>query len=205
MGLDLVQASKERQAFQLEDERRYRLLPNTAHEIVFAGDSLVADGEWSEFYSDVHNRGIGGDRTDNVLDRLDEILESHPQKLVFLMGSNDLSAGVPVVQILRNYRAILNQVVQQSPDTRIFVSALWPVNPSFTVPPFYSNQDVQAVNQPLRQLVGEFPNARFFDLHDLLADDQGELKRAYTGDGLHLNLQGYLAIQEKIQAILNQP
>ena len=47
-------------------------------EVVFAGDSLVADGPWAEFYSEIHNRGIGGETTSGLLGRLDEITEGRP-------------------------------------------------------------------------------------------------------------------------------
>ena len=71
-----------------------RKLPNTAAEVVFAGDSLVADGPWAEFYTEIHNRGIGGERPSRASSsRLDEITEGSPRKLFLLVGANDLAAG----------------------------------------------------------------------------------------------------------------
>lgn len=205
LKLDLVQMSKERAEFQIKDTEKFRLLPNTPAEVVFAGDSLVADGPWSELFSEIHNRGIGGERTFGLLERLDEILESCPKKIFFLIGSNDLSNVVPVAQILRNYRAILLKVQAESPATKMYVSALLPINSSDSKAPIYTNQDVQAVNGPLRSLVQEFPSARFFDLTELLVDDKGALKPEYSTDGLHLNVKGYLAIKPLIGAMLDQP
>ena len=205
LRLDLVQAPTERATFQVDDEARFRLLPNTPAEVVFAGDSLVADGPWAEFYSDIHNRGIGGERSFGLLGRLDEILASHPRKIVFLVGSNDLSNVIPPTQILRNYRAMLERVQAESPSTRVYVLALWPVNPHFKDSPIYTNDHVRAVNEPLRNLVAEFSSARFFDLTDQLANEKGELRAEYSVDGLHLNLKGYLAIEGKLREILDAP
>ncbi len=205
LRFDLVQAPSERAGFQVEDEARFRLLPNTPAELVFAGDSLAADGPWAELYSDVHNRGIGGERSFGLLGRLDEILASHPKMVVFLVGSNDLSNVIPPAQILRNYRAILTRVRDESPATRVLVLALWPVNPHFKDSPIYTNEHVKAVNEPLRELVREFPAVRYVDLTDQLADDKGELKAEYTIDGLHLNVRGYLAIDRKLRAALDAP
>src|SRR5271168_161103 len=80
LKLDLAELPKTRLDFQKEMEARYRKFPNTGAEIAFVGDSLVADGPWAEFFSEIHNRGIGGDRVSGVLGRLDEITEGQPRK-----------------------------------------------------------------------------------------------------------------------------
>ena len=205
LKLDLVTLPPTRAPFQIKDEERYRLLPNTRDEVVFAGDSLVNDGPWAELFSEVHNRGIGGDRTDGLLGRLDEILAAHPKQIFFLVGSNDLSGAVPPVQILRNYRAILTRVRDESPRTRVVVSSLLPVNPNFPTPPVYSNRDVRGLDEPLRALVADFPAARFVDLTAALVDANGELRAEYSTDGLHLSLPGYLALAPKVREALDAP
>src|SRR5258708_3203562 len=70
--------------FQADWRARFRRLPNTEAEIVFAGDSLIARGPWSELYSPIKNRGIGGETTAGLLDRLDELTESQPRKIFLL-------------------------------------------------------------------------------------------------------------------------
>jgi hypothetical protein len=60
LRMDLAEPFKSRADFQKDPDARYRKFPNTPAEIVFAGVSLIAGGPWAEFYSDVHNRGIGG-------------------------------------------------------------------------------------------------------------------------------------------------
>src|SRR4051794_12392088 len=59
----------------LQDEwvATHRVLPNTSEEIVFAGDSITASILWSEYYSDIRNRGIGGDSSVGLRERIDEI------------------------------------------------------------------------------------------------------------------------------------
>jgi lysophospholipase L1-like esterase len=42
----------------------------------------------------------------------------------------------------------------------------------------------------LKKLADEF-GYDYLDVHSLLADDKGELKAEYTGDGLHLNAEAY--------------
>jgi lysophospholipase L1-like esterase len=200
--LDLAELPKDRLAFQKETEARYRKLPNTPSEVVFAGDSLVGDGPWAEFYSEVHNRGIGGDTVAGVLGRLDEILEGKPRKLFLLIGTNDLAAAVPDSQYLRHYRTLLERVRKESPDTAITVLAIFPVNMTFPVQPTYDNTRVVEANRKLKELVAEFPEVRFLDLTGELVDKVGSLRREFSPDGMHLNIDGYLAIREPLKRIV---
>jgi lysophospholipase L1-like esterase len=202
LRLDLTELPEVRFPFQKEDEDRFRKLPNTSAEIVFAGDSLVAAGPWSEFFSEIHNRGIGADKVSGVLSRLDEILDSKPRKLFLLIGANDLSSAVPDSQYIRHYRKLLERVRKESPDTVITVLAILPVNMTFPIPPSYDNAQVVETNRKLKELVAEFPSVRFLDLARPLSDDGGSLRREFSSDGLHLNIDGYLAIREALKGLV---
>src|SRR4051794_2762930 len=59
--------------FQAKLRQRYERLPNIEGEIDFVGDSLIGDGPWSEFFSPIKNRGIGGDTTGSLYERLGEV------------------------------------------------------------------------------------------------------------------------------------
>jgi lysophospholipase L1-like esterase len=200
--VDLAELPKTRQAFQKELEARYRKLPSTPSEVIFVGDSLVGDGPWAEFYSAIHNRGIGGDTVAGVLGRLDEILESRPRKLFLLIGTNDLAAAVPDSQYIRHYRTLLERVRKESPETAITVLAIFPVNLTFPMQPTYDNARVVEANRKLKELVAEFPGVRFLDLTRDLADDGGSLRREFSTDGMHLSIDGYLAIREALKGVV---
>jgi lysophospholipase L1-like esterase len=202
LRLDLVELEQERLAFQKEMETRYRKYPNTTAEIVFAGDSLVADGPWAEFYSEIHSRGIGGDTTSSFLRRIDEVTESKPRKVFLLLGANDLSAAVPCAQFIRHYRAILERIRGECPGTEINVIGVLPVNRTFRVNPAFDNAQAVEANRQLEALVAEFPGVRFVDLTRYLVDESGSLRREFTNDGLHLNTEGFLAIREPLKAFV---
>ena len=58
--------------------------PLNFNEIVFIGNSITEGGKnWSEKFNipNIRNRGIGGDVTDGVLERLDEIILNQRQFL----------------------------------------------------------------------------------------------------------------------------
>src|SRR5215510_12011257 len=84
-------------------------------DVVMLGDSITEGIDWHELFPDVRilNRGIAGDTSAGVLNRLDEVIGRHP-KIVFLMiGSNDLQTGVPVSAISANIRAIIGALEQR--------------------------------------------------------------------------------------------
>src|SRR5207244_10058498 len=55
-------------------------------DVVMLGDSITEGMDWRELFPDVRilNRGIAGDTSAGVLNRLDEVIARHP-KMVFLM------------------------------------------------------------------------------------------------------------------------
>jgi lysophospholipase L1-like esterase len=54
------------------------------------------------------------------------------------------------------------------------------------------NAVVQQTNSAIRDFCAE-KGITYIDLHHVLADGEGMLNAGYTYDGLHLNVDGYLA------------
>lgn len=80
-----------------------------------------------------HNRGVSGDTTFGVLERLDEVTEGHPSKIFLLIGINDISRNFPDGQILQNYKEIISRIQKESPKTKVYIETILPVNKSFNV------------------------------------------------------------------------
>jgi lysophospholipase L1-like esterase len=196
--MDLAQSSVPREEFQKEGEALYRKFPNTPAEIVFVGDSLVRGGPWSEYYSEIHNRGIGGETTSGLLARIDEVTESRPRKIFLLLGTNDLAMAVPVAQLIRNYRTLLGRIRKDSPETMIHVIGLLPVNPAIPGELIQTNAQIAGVNEQLKKLVDEFPGVKFLDLSPNLLDGVGKPRVEFYSDNVHLNYDGYLALREPL-------
>ena len=79
----------------------FEVLPTSKKDIIFLGNSITNGGEWAELLGNPHvkNRGISGDRTDGVLDRLHVITKGKPAKIFLLIGINDLSGGRSIEEI----------------------------------------------------------------------------------------------------------
>ena len=94
----------------------FEKLPVTSKDIVFLGNSITDGGEWNELLANprVKNRGISGDRSSWMLDRLDPIVGGQPRKLFLLIGTNDLAAGVSPDEIVANVARLIDRFQSES-------------------------------------------------------------------------------------------
>lgn len=159
--------------------------PIAAGDIVFLGDSITEGGRWNEMFPDhaVRNRGIGGDRTNEILARLDHILVGPPSMIFINIGTNDLSENVGVDTILENYRLILDRTMAALPDTKVYVQSLFPRAAS-------DRNRVEALNAGIRS-ISEERGMIYLDLYPNFLGEDGAIKDALTYDGLHLSGAGY--------------
>lgn len=162
--------------------------------ILFLGNSITQGADWKKLLNDstVINRGIGGDITFGVLNRLDEITRLQPSKVFLLIGINDLSKGIPEDVVLENIFMIVSKVKRQSPSTKIFVQSILPVNPGFkNFPSGYDlRESVSVINAQLGKIGTRF-GYTFVDLYKNFLDKEGLLDASLSTDGLHLNGAGY--------------
>ncbi|PWU01747.1 MAG: sialate O-acetylesterase [Bacteroidetes bacterium] len=162
--------------------------------IIFLGNSITEMGDWKKLTGDstAVNRGIGGDITFGVLKRLDEIIRRQPRKLFILIGINDIGKDIPDAVIADNVRKIIERVQQESSKTTIYIHSILPVNP--LVPNFPQHYDKQtqilSTNIKLKE-IADSKNVVFINIHDQFLDEQQNLDKRYTVDGLHLNKSGY--------------
>ena len=176
--------------------------PNSKKDIIFLGNSLTAHMDWLELLGEKHarNRGISSDITFGVLERLDEVIEGKPAKVFLLIGINDISRNVPEHVILANYSKIVRRIKAGSPKTRIYVQTLLPTNNSFDKFKKHYNKEKETatVNQGIKEIAAQ-EKVTLIDLHPHFADSNGQLKTAYTHDGLHLTIEGYKKWAELLQ------
>lgn len=162
--------------------------------IVFLGNSLTEGGKWSEYFpeADAVNRGIVGDNTEGMLNRIDEIVASKPRILFILTGINDISQDFTDEQIISNYRQILDRVKTDSPNTKIYVESILPINNDFARYKKLTGKEQQVIsyNKALKRLCKQ-EKVKFLDIHSSFGDENGKLKKEITTDGLHLNEAGY--------------
>ncbi|MBF9252677.1 family 20 glycosylhydrolase [Pontibacter sp. 172403-2] len=169
-------------------------LPHTEGDIIFLGNSITDGAEWSELFADSHmkNRGISGDVSAGVINRIQEVAERKPAKVFLLIGVNDLARNVPADSVVKNILWISDYLRQQTPATELYVQSILPVNDAFGKFDGHTNKGglIQKVNGQLRADAGKH-GYTYLDLYTSFSDDTGKLKASYTNDGLHLKGEGY--------------
>ncbi|MEN8248373.1 MAG: GDSL-type esterase/lipase family protein [Bacteroidota bacterium] len=182
----------------------YSVLPNQANEIIFLGNSITDRCEWSELFENhnIINRGLSGDRTAGVLNRLQEVIDSNPRKIFIMIGVNDLRHNVGIDSITRNYTKIVETIISESPDTKIFLQSILPVN-NIIGKPKTENYQVRDMNSRIRAIAEKF-NVTYIDIHSFMVDDAKRLDAQYSEDGLHINGEGYLVWKSVIEKYVNE-
>jgi lysophospholipase L1-like esterase len=180
----------------------FRKAPVTTGKILFFGDDAIEKGNWRKLLKDssVVQRGISGDNTFGLLNRLDEVARFKPSRLFLLVGANDLARGVPVARVLENLFTTVGQLHARTPSTQVLIISLLPVNPTMKNFPALHPADEQ-----LRELNGQLKKYQevirytFVDVYGVVLDQQNNLNASYSTDGIHLNLAGYQAWVEHLK------
>ena len=116
--------------YNLRRRTLFEVLPVLSSDIVFLGNSITDGCEWAELFNNRHikNRGISGDRSGWLLERLDPIIEGHPKKLFLMIGINDLISGASPDEVLANIGRLIDRFQAESRWTKIYVQSILPVN-----------------------------------------------------------------------------
>ncbi len=179
----------------------------TGKDIVMLGNSLTENGgDWSARLGkkNVRNRGIIGDEVMGIYDRLHQILPGHPQKLFLLTGVNDVSHDLTTDSIVAMMRTTIDRIQRESPDTKLFLQSLLPINESFGRYKRLTGKTdmIPEINARLEALAKE-KKIVFINLFPLFTEKGTNVLRSnLTNDGLHLNEEGYeiwaKAIRKKV-------
>lgn len=172
---------------------QFKTYKDSPTDIVFLGNSITDGTDWNELLKlpTARNRGISGDITFGVLERLDEVTEGKPAKVFILIGINDISRNIPDSVILDNYKRMIRRIKAASPTTKIYFNTLLPVNNTFgSRAHFNKDEHIQHINEELKKL-GAVEKITVIDIHDKFLDADKRLDKTLTYDGLHLNGEGY--------------
>jgi lysophospholipase L1-like esterase len=170
--------------------------PLVLNKIIFLGNSITEFCDWKKHLNDstVINRGIAGDATFGVLNRLDDVIIRKPAKLILEIGINDICKNIPQHIIAGNIFKIVQRIQSESPKTKIFILGILPTNDNVKIEypdAFGKNEIVKSVNKKLKTNAKRY-DFQFLDLYSLFQDNLAKLDTVYAQqDGLHLNEKGY--------------
>ena len=164
-------------------------------DVVMIGDSLTEGVIWSEVFPNtkIANRGIGGDRTIDILNRMDPILALHPKKAFILVGLNDLATGVSVDDAFNHYQKIIERLEKN--QIQVYIQSTVECS---RVRCGKQVDEVRALNACLKKYAADH-RITLIDLNSLLSSKRLGLLPKYTSDGSHLTAAGYIAWSQMVQ------
>lgn len=171
-------------------------------QIVLAGDSITDMYNYYELFDayrkvsgkEVYNRGIGGDNSNRLLERLESnVLCIEPEKIVYLIGTNDIACGASIEYIAENIRRLIEKTKERCPGCKIAIQSVYPVIDHRK----RKNKDIIPLNELIKKVCSDTDTA-YIDLYEALCDENGSFSKNYTYDGLHPNVHGYEIVTKAI-------
>ena len=171
-------------------------------QIVLAGDSITDMYNYYELFDayrkmsgkEVYNRGIGGDNSNRLLERLESnVLCIEPEKIVYLIGTNDIACGASIEYIAENIRKLIEKTKERCPECKIAIQSVYPLIDHRK----RKNKDIIPLNELIKKVCSDTDTA-YIDLYEALCDENGSFSKKYTYDGLHPNVHGYEIVTKAI-------
>ena len=166
-------------------------------DVAFLGDSLTDGYDLERYYPQyvTANRGIGGDTTFGLQDRLQlSLFDLKPKVAVMLIGANNMDT------MLDNYEDILISIKQNLPDTKVVLLSLTSMSGEWG----RKNQLAAYNNVIIKKLADKY-NFEYVDLYSALLNvETGEIYQEFTTDGGHLTHEGYVRVTEMVTPVLDK-
>lgn len=180
-------------------------------DLMFLGDSITqgwSNNEiWKKHYGarKALNAGIGGDRTQHVLWRLDHgnLDNIQPKLVVLMIGTNNSGANSPE-QIAEGVKAVVAKLREKRPEAKILLLAIFPRGADSQDAKRRTNEKANAIFAK----VADGKHVHFLDIGPKFLREDGTLDKAIMPDLLHLSKEGYRiwaeAIEEKVAELLGE-
>jgi len=178
----------------IEDAKNY---DGKSTDVVFLGDSLTDYCNLDNYYSGYSkvNRGIGGDTTTGVIERLKlSVYDFNPKVVVLLIGGNN------IYTMKDDYEDIIENILSNCPKTKMVLVSLAPATREFS----YINQYEDDRNKFISRLAKHY-GFEYVDINTPLKDTvTGKLRDEYTCDGIHFSHEGYLVVTPLIDKAIKK-
>ena len=166
-------------------------------DVAFIGDSLTDGYDLPLYYPEfsVTNRGIGGDTTFGVEERLAvSLYDANPRVIVMMIGSNN------IYTMFENYEHLLRSIKENLPDTDVVLLSIPPTAGN------YKDRNVRiALNNVRIKALAQTYGYRYVDVFSSLLDHSTEELRAeYTTDSVHFTPLGYEIITSHVKPVLSE-
>ncbi len=168
-------------------------------QLLFLGDSITAgwagNGKdvWAKAFAKYNpaNFGIGGDRTQHVLWRIEngELEGFKPKAAVIMIGTNN-SGNDPAEGIASGVKKIVMTIRTKTPSTKILLLAVFPRGSKPDGKLNEQNEKLKQVNAIISKL-HDGKQVFFLDIGNKFPVTDGNLDKEIMPDFLHLSAKGY--------------
>ena len=183
-------------------------------ELIFIGDSITHNWEkdginvWNRRYGKYHalDLGFGGDRTENVLWRLQhgEVDGIRPNVAVLMFGTNNTGErGEDPRTTAAGIKRNIDELHRRLPDTKILLLAIFPRDEK-------PDSQLRKLNEQVNAIISGFADNRkifFLNINQAFLAAGGTLSKDIMPDLLHPNEKGYEiwanAMEPELQRLMN--
>ena len=167
-------------------------------ELLVVGDSITHGWEntgsavWQRYFSHIPtlNLGFGGDRTENVLWRIEHgALEGiSPKLIVMMIGTNNTGHRMDRPEnIAKGISRILDEFARRLPDSQVLLLGIFPRGEHPDVPERRNNAKTNALLVDLAKRKG----VDYANFNAIFLNEKGQLSTEIMPDLLHPNAEGY--------------
>lgn len=167
-------------------------------DVLLVGDSITQGWEakgkaaFDKYLAPKHafEMGFGGDRTENLLWRLQNgALDGlSPKVTVVMIGTNNTGHRNENPQTTANgIKAVLNEIHARLPNTKILLLAVFPRDADV-------DGERRVINEGVNNIIAEFGNEKtifFRNINNIFLDEKGHLSKEVMPDLLHPEEHGY--------------
>jgi lysophospholipase L1-like esterase len=148
--------------------------------------------DWS-----VLNRGVNGERTDEIAARFDrDVLSAHPRVVIILGGVNDVYQGRPADQATRQLRTMYDRAI--AAGIAVIAASIIPYNSATRG----QNLEMHDINAWIAAQAAKDPHITFVDTRAAAAAPDNPDRLSGSPDGLHPDVNGYRAMAVAIERAL---
>ena len=149
----------------------------------------------------VLNRGVNGERTDEIAARFDRdvlVKWGPPQAVIILAGVNDVYQGLPVEHVKSELRAMYDRAARA--HIPVVACSIVPYNTATSE----QNARMHEINAWIAAEAARDPNIEFADTRKAAAAPDSIDRLAGSPDGLHPDIAGYRKMAEAIEPVLRR-
>jgi lysophospholipase L1-like esterase len=166
------------------------------------GDRTSQYAYWlEESHADweVLNRGVNGERSDQIRARFDrDVVSATPAVVVVIAGVNDVYQGRDVGSVVENLRWMYDRAGQAG--IRVVTGTILP----YDTATLEQNAKMHQINAWVRQQAERDPALGFVDTRSAVAAPGKPDMLSDTGDHLHPSPAGYRAMAEAIRPVIER-